>query len=130
MSNPDQRHAVGVARGVVDDLGPSTDRTVVAAALLHDVGKVQSGYRTPARVVATVLWKFVPHERAIDWLDGPRPLRRLAEYRRHPEIGEQLLIEAGSDPLTSSWAADHHKASARWRAPSDIATALWRNDND
>src|SRR5690606_18174826 len=39
MSNPDQRHAVRVARRVEAALGPDAPRPVMAAALLHDVGK-------------------------------------------------------------------------------------------
>ena len=52
MSGPDRRHAVGVARetvrllrGLVSARGLAT-REVVAAALLHDVGKVESGLGT------------------------------------------------------------------------------------
>src|SRR3974390_599903 len=50
MSGPDRRHAVGVARAVATELG-SADGTGVAsaalaAALLHDVGKVASGFGT------------------------------------------------------------------------------------
>ena len=51
MSGPDRRHAVGVARDTVQLLQPaSPPRDVVAAALLHDVGKVESGLGTFARV--------------------------------------------------------------------------------
>ncbi|HWC37923.1 MAG TPA: hypothetical protein VG476_05320, partial [Acidimicrobiales bacterium] len=43
MSGPDRRHAVIVARRVVAALGPAEATAPVrAAALLHDVGKVES----------------------------------------------------------------------------------------
>ena len=53
MSGPDRRHAVAVARRV-DDRLRGANRPVLAAALLHDVGKVDSGLGTPVRVVATL----------------------------------------------------------------------------
>ncbi len=55
MSGPDRRHAVGVARDTVQLLQPAAPpRDVVAAALLHDVGKVESGLGTFARVGVTL----------------------------------------------------------------------------
>ncbi|MGH1504471.1 MAG: hypothetical protein ACRBI6_13005 [Acidimicrobiales bacterium] len=135
MSNPDRRHAVGVARAVVAELGDeSSTPPVVAAALLHDVGKVVSGYRTPARVVATLVWAAVPvgdrSARAEAWAERPWPWRRMGEYRRHPELGEALLIEAGADPLTSNWAGDHHRPVDRWRVAPEIAAVLKACDDD
>ncbi len=135
MSNPDRRHAVGVARDVVAELGDEVaDRAVVAAALLHDVGKVVSGYRTPARVVATLVWAAVPADRrsstALGWAGRGRPWRRMGEYRRHPELGEALLIDAGADPVTSSWAGDHHRSADRWRVAPAIGAVLKACDDD
>lgn len=130
MSNPDQRHAIEVARAVAAEL-PDADDTVMAAALLHDVGKVDSGLRTPARVAATLFWAVAPDELADRWLAGrPGVRRRLASYRRHPEIGEQLLSDAGAAALTANWAADHHKPPARWRIDPAIGELLKRCDGD
>ena len=135
MNNPDRRHAIEVARAVVAKLG-EPERPVVAAALLHDVGKVVSGYRTPARVVATMVWAVADDSLADQWLDQSAPrkrlvsLKKLAQYRRHPELGEQLLIDAGADRLTSSWAGDHHRPQVRWRVTPDIAAVLKACDDD
>jgi hypothetical protein len=86
MSGPDRRHAVGVARRVVAALGPArAERPVVAAALLHDAGKVDSGLGTFARVVATVFVR-----------QGANGDGRLARYRRHDAIGAALLAAAGA----------------------------------
>ena len=55
MSGPDRRHAVGVARDTVRLLGPDEPPPeVVAAALLHDVGKVESSLGTFSRVGVTL----------------------------------------------------------------------------
>src|SRR3546814_20809012 len=63
MSAPDRRHAVGVARRVERALGAEAERPVLAAALLHDVGKVESGLRTYGRVVATPSAKVAGRDR-------------------------------------------------------------------
>jgi len=54
MSGADRRHAVGVARRVERALGIEATRAVLAAALLHDVGKIESGLSTYGRVIATL----------------------------------------------------------------------------
>ncbi len=129
MTNPDRRHAVAVARDVNAEL-PGAAGPVMAAALLHDVGKVESGFRTPARVAATIFWAVADDELADRWLDDAGIRRRVALYRRHPEVGEQLLIDAGSDPFTAGWAADHHKPRSRWRVDPEIGDVLKSCDDD
>ncbi|MGH1490862.1 MAG: hypothetical protein ACRBK7_15970 [Acidimicrobiales bacterium] len=136
MNNPDRRHAIGVARAVaagypsLDD-GP-IDRPVLAAALLHDSGKVISGLRTPARVLATVLWAVADDSLAARWrVAERRDFRvRLAEYRCHPELGQTLLAEAGAAPLTQLWAAQHHMPEERWTVPLPIGRLLKDCDDD
>ena len=113
MSDPDRRHAVDVARR----LGPDRPRAVLAAALLHDVGKVESGLGTFGRVWATVLGRRTGSG-------------RVGAYLRHDEIGARLLAAAGSDPLTVAWAREHHLPSARWTVPYDVGVALKAADDD
>ena len=136
MSNPDRRHAVAVARAVVARIGPETGREVVAAALLHDVGKVVSGFGTFRRVGATVLWEGAERlrpdpERAARWsVDERAVLRRLGQYRRHPELGAELLAAAGADELTVAWAREHHRRPSRWTVPPEVASVLKSCDDD
>ena len=114
MSAADQRHAVGVARKVA---ASHTDRPVLAAALLHDVGKIDAGLGTFGRVVATLI--------------GRRCAKgRFALYLRHDAIGASLLTDAGSDPLTIAWAREHHQPPDRWTVPREIAEALKAADDD
>jgi hypothetical protein len=54
MSRTDRRHAAGVARRVEVALGNEAARPVLAAALLHDVGKTEANLGTYGRVIATV----------------------------------------------------------------------------
>lgn len=136
MNNPDRRHAVEVARAVcagypaiADD---PIDREVVAAALLHDSGKVVCRFRTPARVLATVVWAVADDDLADRWLTSGRGgfRLRLAQYRRHPELGQQLLVEAGASALTANWAAQHHLPEHRWTVPMNVGRLLKDCDDD
>lgn len=117
MSNPDRRHAIGVARDVVTILGADTERAVVAAALLHDVGKIDSGLGTLARVPATVINRRTGNG-------------RFARYRRHDEIGAELLAVAGSRATTVAWAREHHLPPHRWTIDPRVAAALKQADDD
>ncbi len=118
MSGPDRRHAVGVARRVA--AAGLDERPVLAAALLHDVGKVSSGLGTFARVYATVIGRV-----------ARRSARgRVATYLAHPSIGAGLLQDAGAAPLTVAWAAEHHLPPSRWTVERDIGLVLKASDDD
>ena len=121
MSGADRRHAVGVARRAREALGPErATRPVLAAALLHDVGKVASGLGTFGRVAATLLD-----------MAGIRPAPpRLERYLAHDRLGGDLLQKAGSDPLTVAWAREHHRPPERWSVPATTGLALKGADDD
>lgn len=104
LGNVDRRHAIVVARRFVT-LAPSAPAEAVAGVLLHDVGKVDSGLSTLARVVATVI--------------GPRT-ERLRRYHDHERIGAALLRDAGSDPLTVETAAGSGPWSDQLRAADAV----------
>jgi putative nucleotidyltransferase with HDIG domain len=114
MSDPDRRHAVDVAHAVGD-----APREVLAAALLHDVGKVESGLGTFARVGATVLGAV-----RRKWPG------RVGAYLHHDELGAALLAQAGSDPFTIAWAREHHLAPERWTVARDVGERLKAADDD
>lgn len=149
MSGPDRRHSVAVARAVGiqvrtdiarDDLEPdwaalfSDDddlvRTAEAAGLLHDSGKNVSGLSTPLRVAATVIWAFAPGWMLEAWSNRQGLRRRLALYRRHPELGSRALQGAESHPLVHRWAAQHHDRPDEWTVPAPLATILKVCDDD
>ena len=121
MSGPDRRHAVAVAHRARRILGADgSSHPVLAAALLHDVGKVVPRLGMPGRVVATLAG-----------LAGRRSLTpRVGQYLRHDALGAQLLAEAGSDPLTVAWAAEHHLPGERWTVPAAVGAALKAADDD
>jgi hypothetical protein len=103
MSAPDRRHSIAVARRF-DSLGGPWARDEIAAALLHDIGKLESGLGTYGRVIATMA--------------GPRfpPFRK---YHDHERIGADLLAAAGSSDVTVELVLGRGRA----------ATALAEADN-
>ena len=139
MSDADRRHAVGVARRVKSVLGGDGPELVavvaggvaplLAAALLHDVGKVRCGLGIFGRVVATLLGAVAPG-RTAGWSDRGGARGRIGLYLRHPEEGAALLSEAGSEPLTVAWATEHHLPPDRWTVDRRLADVLHAADDD
>ncbi len=84
MSAADRRHSIAVARRF-ESLGGRWSREEIAGALLHDIGKLDAGLGTMARVVATIV--------------GPRTVR-FRRYHDHERIGADLLVAAGSSEIT------------------------------
>jgi hypothetical protein len=130
MSGPDRRHAVGVAQRVERALGHEATRPVLAAALLHDVGKIESGLGTYGRVVATLSAKVAGPEMAPTWRKQRGYARKVGLYLEHDRIGGDLLELAGSDPLTVAWTREHHWPESEWTLAPGIAGALKAADDD
>lgn len=130
MSPQDRRHSIGVARRVVESLGEKASREVVAAALLHDVGKVDSHLGTFLRVVATASAKVAGHETADLWVRSSGVTRRIGLYLKHPSIGGDLLAMAGSDAFTETWAREHHLPAEECTLDHELAHALRISDDD
>ncbi|MGH9246999.1 MAG: hypothetical protein ACRD29_22310 [Acidimicrobiales bacterium] len=130
MSRADRRHAVAVARAVDRRLKADASRPVVAAALLHDVGKVEAGLGTFGRVAATVVVAARGHRRTAAWSNRPGLAGRIGRYVLHPDLGALLLAGAGSDPLTMAWALEHHRRPDEWTVPREIGEALKAADDD
>ena len=126
MTGPDRRHAVAVTRRVAAALGGEevAGRPVLAAALLHDVGKTDARLGTFARAGATIVAMVVGRARASA---GPG---RIGRYLRHDQRGADLLADAGSDPVTVAWAREHHLPPAQWTLPRPVAEALKAADDD
>jgi hypothetical protein len=130
MSAPDRRHAVAVARRVDAALGEDATRPVLAAALLHDVGKIDSGFGPVRRAVATVAGMASGHDRARRWRRRGGMVGRVGRYLCHDEIGAELLAAAGSDPVTVGWTREHHLPPERWTVTRGIGEALKAADDD
>jgi len=126
LSGPDRRHAIGVGRATIDLLGgeAGAGRPVVAAALLHDVGKIEARLGTIGRAAVTAAAMAVGPDRVA------RRSGRAGRYLHHDELGARLLTAAGSDPLTVAWTLEHHLPADRWTLPPAVAQALKAADDD
>lgn len=130
MSGPDRRHAVGVAQRAELAAGASSTPDLIAAALLHDVGKITSGFGTLARVPITLIGAGGGRSRAERWTAAGGVRGRIGRYLRHPEEGSELLRSAGAPALAVAWALEHHRPPPRWTVPQAAAIILKEADDD
>ena len=108
MSRNDQRHSLTVYRSLRDR--GCEDADLLAAALLHDVGK--GGGRVPlwARPPVVLLHRFAPE--ALDQLsETPNAWWRRPFYyaRRHADIGADLAAQVGLSARVVEMIRTHHQ---------------------
>ncbi len=133
--NHDQRHAIGVARDVqarLADTPDADDPRWLSAALLHDIGKLDSHLGVYGRVVATVSGAAVGRDHAPAWSESTGFTRRVGLYLRHAELGADRIRLAGEPEEAARWAAAHHDPST-WPdlpIPPEVVVALDEADND
>jgi len=106
MQNQDKRHSLEVAHRLEMFL-PNAPSHAITAALMHDVGKIDSRLGTFARVAATFVGS---------------PTKRFRSYHDHERIGADMLRDAGSDTEVIALIEE---------ASTDkvVADALYRADN-
>ena len=106
----DRRHAVAVARRVdvaLDGAPPA----VLAAALLHDAGKVHARLGPVGRAFATVWLAVRGRDRVAT--DRNAWSRRCAVYAAHPALGAAEIRARDGHPEAAAWAGAHHDRG-RW----------------
>jgi hypothetical protein len=134
MSNPDRRHSVAVARRVERALAGTPDAgdpRWPAAALLHDVGKLDAGLGVLGRVGATLADAAAGHTMAEAWSTRRGITRRVGLYLRHPELGATRIRVVGGREEVAAWAAAHHRPEpAAVGVPADVAAVLVAADDD
>ncbi len=117
MDVRDRAHSVLVAKLLLDR-HPAAHRNLVAAALLHDVGKSQLKFNAIHRILVHLARpRGLPQEPLAGGLRGALQLRE-----HHEAIGARLLEEAGVDPevvrlvgnLGRQGAADPDLTVLRW----------------
>lgn len=126
MSSADQAHSISVAKRAFEEL--PEDKVILAAGLLHDVGKVVAESGMITRVIAAVAKPLVTPER-IEWLAVRvsffANLQSFLDYQR---IGSELLQAAGSDEFVVRWAAEHHLEKDKWTVDMGRGEVLVRAD--
>ena len=81
MQNQDKRHSLEVAHRL-DSFLPNAPPHAITAALMHDIGKIDSRLGTFARVAATFVGS---------------PTKRFRSYHDHERIGAEMLRAVGSE---------------------------------
>jgi hypothetical protein len=103
----DQRHALEVYRTLCQ--AGQDNSHLLAAALLHDVGKAAGRLPAWQRAAIVVMGHFTPRLLARLSKGEPRGWRRSFVVRaRHPEVGACWATEAGCSPLTVALIRRHH----------------------
>jgi putative nucleotidyltransferase with HDIG domain len=138
QSNQDRRHAIEVGHTVAEMLGDrdgaGVPREVLAAALLHDVGKVEAGLGTFGRVAATLAAGALGRQAVASWAESAGPerawRRRAGRYVTHDQRGADLLRRAGSAAFVITWAREHHHPAATWTLDPALTHVLKEADGD
>lgn len=134
LPNHDQRYTIRVARLVDEKLAGTEfagDRRWLAAALLHDTGKLDAGLGVVGRSVATVMGALAGRARVDRWTHGSGFRRRVAWYLHHDERGGDRIRAVDGREEAARWAWAHHQPD-RWKAsgiPVPVAEALEAADN-
>jgi hypothetical protein len=117
MSTADQRHCLRVCRGL--QARGCMDQDILAAALLHDVGKAQSRvpfWTRPVIVIGKVLApamliKLAVEPQSCDMQKLPRWRRELSYAWWHAELGAELAAAAGLSERAVLYIRTHHEAT-------------------
>lgn len=104
----DQRHALAIYETLCQD--GHTHQDLLAAALLHDVGKAAARLPAWQRGIFVLAERFVPGvlDHATRGQTGSW-WRPLADYAGHAEIGARWAREAGCSPLTVALIRRHEE---------------------
>jgi hypothetical protein len=131
----DCRHTIRVARDVQSRLADTPyadDPRWLAAALLHDIGKLDAQLGVYGRVVATVSGLAATGETADAWSAKRGFTRRVGLYLQHPELGARRIRLIGGPEAAAQWAGAHHDP-AFWDGldiPPVVVDALAAADDD
>jgi len=101
MQPGEQAHSLAVYRSLAGQ--GQNDPDVLAAALLHDVGKTCCPLRVWERALIVIAYRLAPR-RAKTWGASPEPAagwrRPFVTAEQHPTWGAQMAQAAGASPLT------------------------------
>jgi hypothetical protein len=109
LPNHDRRHALRSGRKARAALGADAEPRWIAAAMLHDVGKYDSGFSVPGRAIATVAAAGGSGEKRVGrWKSCGGVRQRIWRYAHHGEIGARELRAVGAREEAATWSEAHH----------------------
>jgi hypothetical protein len=117
MSVADQRHSLRVCRGL--QARGCMEQDMLAAALLHDVGKAQGRvpfWTRPVIVIGkllvpAILMKLAVEPQYCDMQKLPRWRRELSYAWWHAEVGAELAAAAGLSERAVLYIRTHHQST-------------------
>jgi hypothetical protein len=105
MDPRDREHAVRVAQKLLE-LHPEASSEVVRAALLHDCGKQVRPYNVLERVLVGLIAPEGP--RSSQTSSGLQARTAMDVRNNHPQIGANLILEAGGNARVAELVRIHH----------------------
>ena len=134
MGRIDRVESVAVARRAAANLpaGLDEDHPWLAAALLHDIGKRDSGFGTFRRSGAQLMGSLAGRSAGVAWMESSGQMRRVGIYLNHAAIGATAIAVAGGRPEVAAWAKVHHDEAA-WASagvPGSVARVLAAADGE
>ena len=119
----DQRHALAVYRELQQ--AGHTDPRLLAAALLHDVGKAAGWLPSAYRAAVVLLGRFAPGLLARLSEGESNPLNSpFLVHAHHPERGARWAQEAGCSPLTVALIRRHEEKPTHDQSEEDQFLAI------
>jgi putative nucleotidyltransferase with HDIG domain len=108
MGKSDRIHSLRVFRALVD--AGESDPDLLAAALLHDVGKSKAPLCPLERTMVVLANLFAP-DRVVHWGEGdPRGWRKsFVVAIQHPHWGSEMVREYGSSELLAYLIREHQR---------------------
>jgi hypothetical protein len=135
LPNHDRRYTIRVAKDVEGRLAGTEyagQPRWLAAALLHDVGKLDSSLGVFGRVLATLAGSAAGHDMAEPWSQKRGVTRRFGLYLQHPELGASRIRMCNGSREAALW-AEAHQDPDRWPStglPQVVIDALASADDD
>jgi hypothetical protein len=135
LSLADRRESIAVAKRVHVALAGTEyadDPRWIAAALLHDIGKLDARLGTVRRALATMVVAVVGPRTVEGWVDKTGIVRRCALYAFHDQLGADRIRISGGRTEAALWAEAHHRP-AIWDStglPRTVVVALAAADGE
>lgn len=129
MSRVDQHHALAVTRAIIEELknasGSQDYDTLIKAALLHDVGKVQGDFTFFSRILVGLVKRISPTMRGKWAFTNPNTLWEKVRYGFyvdliHPLRGAHMAKVFGIEPAIVEMIRHHHDPPLKGQS-SDLA---------